>query len=243
MTTAATSLPEPTRHALDVLKTRRSIYALNKEMPITEAEAVELIKASVRAAPSPLDFQTTRVCVLTGQHHDALWNTIKDALRMVTDPEKAAAGAKRIDTCFRSGYGTVLFFEDERAVQEMRQFNEVTAKGQARDNHYYRILCECSDAAAQLAVWSVLAKAGVGASVQHYQTIAAERVRKMFRVPHWWTLNSMMPFGGVGAPAGTKSYLSIESRFLVKDEDGLSSHGQSNSVLGSVNSSGRSDKL
>lgn len=223
-TATQTPVPAATEHFLTAIGDRRTIYVLNKDLPITEVQAVKLVKAAVRAAPTEFPIKTTRAVVLLGDHHDDFWRIVKKALYKVTSAESAAAGAGKIEACFQSGAGTVLFFEDDKAIAETAAVHGVAcaARGGAE---YCATSAHKSCGAAQFAVWSVLSQAGCGASLQHYEALVGEPVRKAFRIPPWWRLGAMLPFGGVGAPAGEKTFLPMESLLTVRDEDGLSSYG------------------
>lgn len=226
---ATATFPPETAHMLDVFKSRRTIYRLTRDIPITDEQLLELVKDAVKAAPSAYQSQTTRVCVLRGKHHENLWCMVKAALGALTSPEQAAKAAGRIESCFQSGGGTILFFEDERAMRDVVSSAEFCGGGKPNEDDFHHTLGLSNCAAAQFVVWSVLTQAGVAASLQHYQTLVAEDVRKAFCIPPWWRLDALMPFGGAGQDAGAKSYIPMTTRFLVHDEDGLSSYGGSGS--------------
>lgn len=67
----------------------------------------------------------------------------------------------------------------------------------------------------EFAVWTMLEDEGLGASLQHYNPLVDEGVRKAWNLPASWKLLAEMPFGSVEAPAGTKEFLPLEERMKV----------------------------
>lgn len=55
-----------------------------------------------------------------GKHHDKLWGITKEALRKVVPAEQFSDTENKINS-FKSGYGTVLFFEDNSVVESLQQ--------------------------------------------------------------------------------------------------------------------------
>ena len=69
-------------------ETRRSIYALNKQLPIEAAEVAKIIEHAVLHTPSSFNSQSTRVVVLLGAEHEKLWQFAEDALRAIVPADK-----------------------------------------------------------------------------------------------------------------------------------------------------------
>jgi predicted oxidoreductase (fatty acid repression mutant protein) len=67
----------------------------------------------------------------------------------------------------------------------------------------------------QFAVWSALANEGIGASLQHYNELIEDEVKKTFALEKKWKLISQMPFGKVAANASEKEFI-LESTLLTK---------------------------
>jgi len=63
--------------------------------------------------------QSARVAVLLSEQHDKLWNITEGVLKAIVPEDQFASTAQRIDG-FRSGYGTVLFFEDQTVVESLQ---------------------------------------------------------------------------------------------------------------------------
>jgi len=67
----------------------------------------------------------------------------------------------------------------------------------------------------QLVIWTALAEAGVGASLQHYNPLIDKRVKEQWSLPESWQLVAQMPFGGIAGPPGEKEYLPVNERIYV----------------------------
>lgn len=52
---------------------------------------------------------------MLGDHQDKLWDITKEALSKIVPADKFAPTEEKINS-FKSGYGTVLFFEDSKVV-------------------------------------------------------------------------------------------------------------------------------
>ena len=132
---------------------------------------------------------------------------VKDALRKIVPAENFAATEAKIDS-FAAGAGTVLFYEDQNVVAGLQQQFAAYA-----DN--FPIWSEQACGMAQFAVWTALAEAGIGASLQHYNPLVDEVVRKHWGVHGNWQLRAQMPFGSNEAPFGEKTFIDDAERFRV----------------------------
>ncbi|NOL49146.1 nitroreductase family protein [Pelistega europaea] len=187
---------------------RRSIYAIGKNVNLSKADIVALVKKTVREAPSSFNSQSSRVVVLFGEAHDKLWSTTLDTLRKIVPADTFAATEQKINGCFKAGFGTVLFFEDQDVVKGLQ------AKFPAYADNF-PIWSEQASGIAQYAVWVALAEQGVGATLQHYNPLIDEAVAKEWGIPTSWKLRAQMPFGSIEAPAAEKTYMDDEVRFKV----------------------------
>ena len=97
-------------------ETRRSIYALNKQLPIEAAEVAKIIEHAVLHTPSSFNSQSTRVVVLLGAEHEKLWQFAEDALRAIVPADKFEPTAQKL-ALFKAGAGSILFFEDQTVIQ------------------------------------------------------------------------------------------------------------------------------
>lgn len=188
-------------------ETRRSVYALNKNLPLPAAEVAEIVKHAVLHTPSSFNSQSTRVVVLFGAEHEKLWQFAEDALRTIVPAENFEPTKQKLDM-FKAAAGSVLFFEDQDVVKGLQERFPSYA-----DN--FPIWAEHADAMHQYAVWTTLAAAGIGANLQHYNPLIDNAVAQEWSVPANWTLRAQMVFGGIDAPAGEKTFEPLEGRLKV----------------------------
>ncbi|MGY4197350.1 nitroreductase family protein [Bradyrhizobium sp. USDA 4520] len=192
---------------IDHMKTRRTQYALGKELPKSKDEITNLIKESVRLAPSAFNSQSSRVVILYGKDSDKFWNLTKEVLRKIMPADGFAQTSAKIDS-FAAGAGTVLFFEDQDVVKKLQDNFALYA-----DN--FPIWSEQSSGMAQFAVWTVLAEHHIGASLQHYSPLVDEAVRTEWHVPANWKLRAQMPFGANKKSFAEKTFMNDADRFKV----------------------------
>ena len=192
----------------DLIKNRRSIYAIGKNVKFSADEVAELIQTTVANSPSAFNSQTSRVVILFNQEHQKYWDIVKEVLKPFAPNEEAAAATNAKIDSFSAGFGTALFFEDQDVVKTLQdQF-----PGYA-DN--FPIWSEQSTGIAQFAVWTALAEQGIGASLQHYNPLVDEKVAAQWNLPANWKLRAQLVFGSIEASAGEKEYMDRAQRFRV----------------------------
>lgn len=192
---------------IDALKKRRTQYALGKNLPISQEAVTRLIQEAVRLSPSSFNSQSSRVVILFGEQSQKVWDITKETLRKIVPAENFAATEQRING-FAAGAGTVLFFEDQSVVEGLQQQFAAYA-----DN--FPIWSEHSTGIAQIAVWTALAEANVGASLQHYNPVIDEEVAKTWSLPASWKLRAQLPFGSNEQSFGEKTFIDDAERFRV----------------------------
>ena len=174
--------------AKNLYQNRRSVYALGKNLPISEQDALEIIDNAVKYSPSAFNSQTAHAVVLLGENHQKLWDITFGELEKFLPNEEAKTATKcKIDS-FAAAYGTILFFEDHDVVKGLQEQFPSYA-----DN--FPIWSEQSTGIASFAVWNALAEAGVGANIQHYNPIIDEKVVAEWNIPANLVLRAQMPFG------------------------------------------------
>ena len=67
----------------------------------------------------------------------------------------------------------------------------------------------------QYVVWTALEIEGFGASLQHYNELIEEQVKKEWNVPGNWKLISQMPFGKPVGKPDEKQFQPLEDRIKV----------------------------
>lgn len=109
---------------------------------------------------------------------------------------------------FRSGYGTLLFYEDQSVIENMQnQF--------ALYKENFPIWSQQSSGMLQFVVWTALEDAGLGASLQHYNPLIDAEVAQTWGLPATWKMIAQMPFGKPTAQPGEKSFQPLEERVKV----------------------------
>lgn len=197
----------------DAVKARRSIYALDDTPVVPESRIEEIAADTLRYLPSPYNSQSTRLQLLFGQAHKALWALTLDILREKTPPKRFSATEEKIRTSFMSGYGTVLFYVDKEAVNALAaQFPLYEEK--------FALWSQHSCAMHQFVMWAALEAEGLGASLQHYNPLIDDAVKRRWNVPASWQLVAQMPFGRPVAAPDDKDVLPIELRLTVRRDAG-----------------------
>ncbi|MGW7160141.1 nitroreductase family protein [Paenibacillus sp. LK1] len=192
----------------EALKNRRSYYGISKESTISDAKIQEIVEEAVKYTPTSFNSQTSRAVVLLGEQHDKLWNHTEEILREVVGNEEAFKSTAEKMAGFRSGYGTVLFFEDNNVIAQLQQNFAAYA-----DN--FPIWANQSNGMLQLVIWTALEQEGLGASLQHYNPLIDEKVKQEWNIPENWRLIAQMPFGKPTATPGEKEFQPIEERVKV----------------------------
>lgn len=186
---------------------RRTYYGIGKEKVVPEDRIVEVVENAVKFAPSAFNSQSGRVIVLLNHHHEKLWDMTKEALRKVVPPENFSQTEDRINS-FKSGYGTVLFFEDQNVVKSLQEQFPLY-----KDN--FPVWSQQSSGMLQYIVWTSLEVEGLGVSLQHYNPLIDEDVKKEWDVPENWKLVAQMPFGNVVSKPDEKSFQPLNERVRV----------------------------
>ena len=185
---------------LDTLKKRRTIYQLNKNMPVSYEEVIQVINDVTELTPDAFNMKSARVIVAMNDNHDALWDVIYDAFEGKVSKEK-------IQT-FKDGYGTVLYFIDDQVVENLQEQFALYA-----DN--FPVWAQQANGMLQYGIWNALADLNVGASLQHYNPVIDKAVKEMFNVPEHYRLIAQMPFGGIVQEAEPKEKEDITQRVKV----------------------------
>ena len=176
--------------AKKLYQNRRSVYALGKNLPISEQEVIEIIDNAVKYSPSAFNSNTAHAVVLLGDNHQKLWDiTFEELGKFLSNEESKAATKAKLDG-FAAAYGTILFFEDHNVVKGLQEQFPSYA-----DN--FPLWSEQSTGIASFAVWNALAEAGVGANIQHYNPVIDERVANEWNIPSNLVLRAQMPFGEI----------------------------------------------
>ena len=192
----------------DAIQSRRTYYGIDRNINISDKEIEEIVKYAATHAPSAFNSQSTRLVLLLGDHHRKLWNIVLETLRKIVKPEHFKETEDKINFCFAAGYGTVLFYEDQKVVKGLQEaFPSYADKFPQYSDH--------TSAIHQYAIWLMLKEQGIGASLQHYQPLIDEAVAKEWNIDSSWTLVAQMPFGNPVAEPGEKQFAPIETKVKV----------------------------
>lgn len=182
------------------LRGRRSYYNINKQLPVSEETVFELIEDVTELIPDAFNMKSSRVVVAVGEKQDELWDNIYDVYGGKVPREK-------IDS-FKNGYGTILYFYDMDVVDNLKnQFTSYADRFEDWANQSSGML--------QVSIWSGLRELGVGASLQHYNPLIDDMVRKMFDLPDSLVLKAQMPFGGIASEIDEKEKEDISKRVKI----------------------------
>ncbi len=172
----------------EALRHRRSYYHLADTSLVDDERIAEILRFAIEQIPSAFNSQSTRLVLLLHDHHRALWEIVRNTLRGLLSETAFARSTKKIERSFAAGYGTVLFFEDEAVLRQLRQEAPIYAAS-------FTTWSAQTSAMHQLTVWTMLEEVGFGASLQHYNPLIDDDVRQHWGLPAEWTLMAQMPFG------------------------------------------------
>jgi predicted oxidoreductase (fatty acid repression mutant protein) len=189
------------------IKMRRTVYGLGNGSTLSDGEIEKLLGDALLHSPSAFNSQSGRIVLLLGKNHEEFWAATKEILRPLSPPAAFGKTEEKM-AAFGAAHGTVLFFEDQAVVSGLQEKFPLY-----KDN--FPIWSGNSTGMLQFVVWTSLATAGMGASLQHYNPLVDEWVRKKTGAPVTWKLTAEMPFGLPLAEPGPKDFLPLEGRLKV----------------------------
>lgn len=188
-------------HVYEGIADRRSIYALGKDIPVSDDELIGFIQRTTELVPDAFNMKSQRVVVVLGDKQDALWDAVYDAFGGKVAREK-------IDG-FKAAHGTVLFFYDQDVINAMQK--NVPAYAQN-----FPVWAQQSNGMLQFSVWTGLRSLGIGANLQHYNPVIDDSVKQLLDVPSNYVLVAQMPFGSIEAQPEPKAAEDIDARVIVR---------------------------
>lgn len=192
---------------IEAIEKRRTQYALGKNITLEQEEITALVEQAVKLSPSAFNSQSSRVVILFNQQSEKFWHIVMNELRAIVPADKFAPTEAKING-FAAGIGTILFYEDLQTIAGLQQQYPSYAE-------QFPIWSEQGSGIAQFAVWTALANAGIGASLQHYNPLPDAAAAKEWQIPDSWKLRAMMPFGSNEAPFPEKTFIDDTERFKV----------------------------
>ncbi|PNY24447.1 nitroreductase HBN1 [Tolypocladium capitatum] len=192
---------------LQLAKARRTVYPLNKELPIPASRVLELVNETTLHTPSSFNSQSNRAVVLLGAEHDKLWDLTTATLRDIVPADRWKPTADRM-AMFRAAAGTVMFFDDGDVVRDMQ------ARFPAFADNFPTWAIQ-SNGMQQWLLWTALELEGLGANLQHYNPLIDAKVAESWALPKSWKLNAQLVFGGRAGEPGEKDFKPLEERVKV----------------------------
>ncbi|KAJ7254591.1 putative nitroreductase family protein [Mycena rebaudengoi] len=198
---------------LTAVATRRSNYSLTPKSSISDEKLEAIVTAAVKHAPSPFNIQAGRAVLVIGAENTKLWELVKDytAPGLEGEAREAKAAEHRLNL-FETGYGSVLFFEDQAVIDDK------STKVPPTYAKHLPVWSTNATGMMQHVVWTAFTLEGLGASLQHngaYSDELSATILKTFGLPSTWTSTAIMPFGVPGAPPGEKVFGPLEDRVKV----------------------------
>ena len=167
----------------------------------------ELIQESVRCCPSAYNSQSTRIVVLFGDSHQQFWDIVKEVQRKNVAAHIFEGAALKVDQC-ADAFGTVLFYEDQQVIQQLQKKVPFSAED-------FPVWSEQTSGMAQFAVWTSIADAGMGASLQHYNPHIDQAIANFLGINEHWLLRAQLVFGSVEGNAPEREEPEDQERFRI----------------------------
>lgn len=184
----------------DSLRTRRSFYQIDKNIPLSYEEVSYLIEDITELVPDAFNMKSSRVVLAFGDKHNALWDQIYTCFDGKVSREK-------IDS-FKAGAGTILYFIDQEIVDRMKKEYPLFAD-------QFDSWSEQASGMLQINIWTALTEEGFGANIQHYNPVIDEKVKELFDLPKNYKLMAQMPFGGILEQPDPKEKEDISKRVKI----------------------------
>ena len=200
------------RNFIEAVAHRRSYYHLDNRALVDDDLVVGLMDELLTTMPSPFNVQSARMVLLLDEQHHELWRIVLDTLEHITPPERFERTKQKVERAFMAGHGTILFYEDEDALNRMRENFPLYA-----DNVV--TWSEQSSGMLQFAMWTALEDMGYGASLQHYNPLIDKSVAERWLINPDWRLIAQMPFGApIDSPTRRTATTLPHSRRLIFGE-------------------------
>jgi len=201
-----------TTSLLDAIAHRRTVYDLQPTSPIHDARIVEIVHHITLHVPSSFNCQSARFVVLFRGEHQRLWDHARDIMEKVLPSTVFSTYFEPMIAKYHKGYGTILCFEDQDSVAELKKQYEGIITPEK-----FEQWSEHSAGMHQFALWCALEAEGMGANLQHYNPHIDEMVRKIWNVSPGWSLKAQLVFGTPEKHTERKKEAKpLEERVLVK---------------------------
>ncbi|HKL47721.1 MAG TPA: nitroreductase family protein [Candidatus Izemoplasmatales bacterium] len=190
---------------LQALKTRHSEYQLTKDIYMEEDDLKAYLEDILINTPSAFNSQSQRMVVLSSDKHDLLWDYLTEKMKDIVKGDQYNKTKEKL-LGFKAAFATILFYDDTETTKKLQEqlplYKENFAKWSIEQNGML-----------QSNVWVGLRTKNIGASLQHYNELIDEFVKKEFNIPETWDLRAQMPFGHIEIAGEEKEHMDIEKRF------------------------------
>lgn len=194
---------------LQALENRRSFYHLGKDITLTQEKITDIVKHCLKYTPAAFNFPTTNVIVAFGKQHEAIWQIVLDCLQeKLAKKEDAFALAKAKIDKFKSGFGTILYFEDTEVIDELKETYAMYAEN-------FATWSSQANGMLQNNIWTALVDAKLGVNLQHYNPLIDDKIKELFNVPDTWKLTAQMPFGSIEEQPKEKDFVDTDVRIRI----------------------------
>lgn len=194
---------------LQALENRRSFYHLGKDVTLTQEKITDIVKHCLKYTPAAFNFPTTNVIVAFGKQHEAIWQIVLDCLQeKLAKKEDAFALAKAKIDKFKSGFGTILYFEDIEVIDELKETYAMYAEN-------FATWSSQANGMLQNNIWTALVDAKLGVNLQHYNPLIDDKIKELFNVPDTWKLTAQMPFGSIEEQPKEKDFVDTDVRIRI----------------------------
>lgn len=191
----------------DSLSRRRSIYALGHTRIVTDFCLEDTLKDCLKNCPTPFNAQSARLVLLLNKNHLDFWNLVLQKVTAAAPIGKKESVKQKINS-FAVAYGTILFFEDLSVLEQLQKDFPLYQKNM-HDWTYE------ANGMLQYMIWQALAENEIGASLQHYNELIENDVKKMLSLPDNWKILAQMPFGSIEKTPAEKTFLPLENRLMI----------------------------
>jgi hypothetical protein len=106
---------------ISAISKRQTKYDLTPASPISDHRIVDLVNAIAIHVPSPFDVLSARFLVLLKDDHRKLWDLARDVMREALPNDVFDKYFDERIGWYRNGYGTVLCFEDQDSLSQLKE--------------------------------------------------------------------------------------------------------------------------
>lgn len=101
------------------------MYNLSSKTTIPDSRIQEIVETAVKHAPSCYNIQSARAVLLLKEQHVKLWQLVTKHMTVALASLDAAVQNRVSDRLegYRASYGTVLWFEDQVALDKLKEKN------------------------------------------------------------------------------------------------------------------------